>query len=307
MAGLGDLPTGDYLSQAFGVSADGKTVVGLSRTVNGFEAFRWSAISGMLGLGDLPGGTVSSCGTAITPDSSVIVGYGWAELGYEPWRWTSASGMVSLGELPGGAHFAVANATTPEGWVIVGQSSSTLSGNGGEAFRWEVGQPMFPLGDLPGGIFQSVALACSADGNIIVGQGSTDQGLEAMIWDSVNRMRKLQDALAFAITGSETGALDGWRLVNATGISADGTLICGHGVNPAGGTEAFLARLPRPCAANCDASNTVPMLNPADFQCFLNRFAAGDPYANCDNSRVPPVLNANDFDCFLTRIVQGCN
>jgi outer membrane protein assembly factor BamB len=60
------------------------------------------------------------------------------------------------------------------------------------------------------------------------------------------------------------------------------------------------------CYANCDQSTTPPILNIADFSCFLTRFAAGDPRANCDLSTTPPVLNIADFSCFLARFAGGC-
>lgn len=60
------------------------------------------------------------------------------------------------------------------------------------------------------------------------------------------------------------------------------------------------------CYANCDGSTAVPVLNVNDFQCFLNRYAAGDPYANCDGSTAAPVLNINDFQCFLNQFAVGC-
>jgi parallel beta-helix repeat protein len=60
------------------------------------------------------------------------------------------------------------------------------------------------------------------------------------------------------------------------------------------------------CYPNCDASTTPPILNIADFSCFLQKFAAGDPYANCDASTVPPILNVADFSCFLTSFAAGC-
>jgi len=60
------------------------------------------------------------------------------------------------------------------------------------------------------------------------------------------------------------------------------------------------------CYANCDGSHVSPILNVLDFNCFLNRFSAGDPYANCDGSTVAPVLNVLDFNCFLNRFSAGC-
>jgi hypothetical protein len=60
------------------------------------------------------------------------------------------------------------------------------------------------------------------------------------------------------------------------------------------------------CYPNCDASTTAPVLNVADFTCFLQRFAAGESYANCDNSTTAPTLNVADFTCFLQRFAAGC-
>jgi hypothetical protein len=61
-----------------------------------------------------------------------------------------------------------------------------------------------------------------------------------------------------------------------------------------------------PCYPNCDRSTTPPTLNVNDFICFLNRFAAADPYANCDGSTIPPILNFTDFECFLNHFAAGC-
>jgi hypothetical protein len=61
------------------------------------------------------------------------------------------------------------------------------------------------------------------------------------------------------------------------------------------------------CYANCDCSVTNPILNVADFTCFLQHFASADPYANCDQSTATPVLNVADFTCFLTQYAAGCH
>ncbi|MEX2219352.1 MAG: S8 family serine peptidase [Phycisphaerales bacterium] len=60
------------------------------------------------------------------------------------------------------------------------------------------------------------------------------------------------------------------------------------------------------CYPNCDGSTAAPVLNVADFGCFLTRYAAGEAYANCDESTAPPILNVADFGCFLTRYAAGC-
>jgi hypothetical protein len=71
-----------------------------------------------------------------------------------------------------------------------------------------------------------------------------------------------------------------------------------------GGFWAIVA--PAACYANCDHSTTAPILNVADFSCFLQHYAAGDCYANCDDSTQTPTLNVADFSCFLTKYAAGC-
>jgi hypothetical protein len=78
-------------------------------------------------------------------------------------------------------------------------------------------------------------------------------------------------------------------------------------IGPFGTDIRGLAAAPSPpCYANCDGSTAAPILNVLDFNCFLNRFAAGTSYANCDESTAAPVLNVLDFNCFLNRFAAGC-
>ena len=63
---------------------------------------------------------------------------------------------------------------------------------------------------------------------------------------------------------------------------------------------------PAACYANCDGSTQAPVLNVADFSCFLAKFAAGNAYANCDGSTQAPALNVADFSCFLSKFAAGC-
>jgi hypothetical protein len=96
---------------------------------------------------------------------------------------------------------------------------------------------------------------------------------------------------------------------NPAGIQPDSSVPIGqttftssfNGMDVAGGTAT-----PPSCYANCDGSTQQPVLNVADFTCFLQRFAAGESYANCDGSTQQPVLNVADFTCFLQRFAAGC-
>lgn len=123
----------------------------------------------------------------------------------------------------------------------------------------------------------------------------------------------------------EPGGRDGFGREWGPGISDDG---CAHHCHHHGRAALGCGRLQRGagfavrvererggvdevrgefCYANCDNSTTPPVLNVIDFQCFLSKFAGGDPYANCDGSTVPPVLSANDFMCFLNSYGAGCS
>lgn len=61
------------------------------------------------------------------------------------------------------------------------------------------------------------------------------------------------------------------------------------------------------CYPNCDGSTSAPVLTPNDFQCFMNKYTAGDSVANCDGSTGTPALTSNDFQCFLNSYAAGCS
>src|SRR5437762_5932867 len=71
---LGGVAFGSFLSAANAVSADGKVVVGQFHSTSGYEAFRWTAATGLVGLRDLPGGSFYSEASAVSADGSVIAG-----------------------------------------------------------------------------------------------------------------------------------------------------------------------------------------------------------------------------------------
>jgi uncharacterized membrane protein len=95
-----------------------------------------------------------------------------------------------------------------------------------------------------GGRFESSARAVSADGSVVVGFGHDGNPvgqfgeMSVFIWDSVHGMRALRDVLL------EQGTdVSGWRLSYPFGISADGRVIGGLGINPSGAVQPWLARL----------------------------------------------------------------
>ena len=89
--------------------------------------------------------------------------------------------------------------------------------------------------------------------------------------------------------------------------SAAGSLWAGGSFCVASGhTAPYIAKRRCACYANCDNSTTSPVLNVADFTCFLQQFGAGAAYANCYGSTTSPVLNVADFTCFLQKFGSGC-
>lgn len=56
MEGLGDLPGGEFYSEATGVSADGAVVVGYGKSASGDEAFIWDETHGMRSLSEVLAG-----------------------------------------------------------------------------------------------------------------------------------------------------------------------------------------------------------------------------------------------------------
>ncbi|MEM1041122.1 MAG: T9SS type A sorting domain-containing protein [Bacteroidota bacterium] len=238
--GMQDL-FGSSVSSADGVSSDGSVVVGsVLSNDNVGEAFRWTA-GGVTYLGTLGGESPYSQAHGVSADGTVVVGVSTnADENIEAFRWTASGGMVGLGvgDFPDGANRSQAVAVSADGTVVVGGTGvSTIQ----EAFRWTASEGIVGLGDLPGGNFFSIAYAVSADGTVVVGYGTTGSGFtgrEAFIWTEADGMRLLQTVLE-----EQDVDLSGWTLREATGISADGTVIVGYGVNPNGNLEAWRADL----------------------------------------------------------------
>lgn len=190
---LGDLPGGEFHSEATRVSADGSTVVGWSMTDRGREAFRWTRHEGMSSLGLLPGGSQSTA-LGVSGDGSLIAGFADSSdapgLQAEAFYWTRDEGMVPMGYLGDGTD-SRARAISADGTTIVG--GGVRSDGSTEAFRWTRNEGLVGLGDLPGGRFGSVAQNVSRDGNVIVGYGGAEQGREAFWWTPEEGMIGLGD------------------------------------------------------------------------------------------------------------------
>jgi probable HAF family extracellular repeat protein len=239
MVGLGDLAgAGPVASAALGVSGDGAVIVGhSSRAWPILRAFRWTAATGMVDLGSLPGGDGFALAHAVTPDGQIVVGGSRTAAREEAFRWSEATGMVALGVVPG-AFSSRALAVSADGGVVVGIGAGP---SGFEAFRWTAESGMVGLGSLDPSDFASSASGVSADGSVIVGIGSgaADFNGEAFVWFPGTGMLNLRDYL---VTNGVAPA-QGWRLIEAADVSADGRTLVGTGLDPQGQRRVWIARI----------------------------------------------------------------
>jgi len=208
---------------ALDVSTDGSAVVG----VFGF-AERWTVTGGLEDLGSFSSRGISS-------DGRVVVG----ENGHAV-RWTSTGGLQDLGTVGGGTE-SFADDASGDGSVVVGQSRD--GGQFWKAFRWTAATGMRDIGTLGGPM--AAAYNVSDNGSVIVGRALTSSNSasdRAFRWTAQKGMENLQSVLqGLGVTG-----VNGWILFGATGVSADGTVIVGEGINPAKEREAFRAVVPLP-------------------------------------------------------------
>ncbi len=259
MFGIGDLPGGEFLSEARGVSNGGTVIVGNSSSGAAGpglrEAFRWTPDGGMVGLGFLGGQDhrKRSGANAVSADGSVIVGYTSTDndnlsLAF---RWTESTGMVLLTDLPGGRDSTgVSDVSSDGGWLVGGAGSENYDGTfRSEAVLWHPDGTAEGLGILDRGMDiagRSGAYSVSDDGRIVTGNSfSFEFGEELFFWTRENGMRPLEEYLL--IDHSIDVDAMGWNLTYAI-ISGDGRTLVGTGTSLDGGfhSEGWMVRLPIP-------------------------------------------------------------
>jgi hypothetical protein len=237
MLSLGGISGSQGDSQAIGISADGSTIVGIGSVTLGTEAFRWRAETGMVGLGSFWTGPPTSRATSASANGRVVVGktHSLPPARDEAFRWTPETGMVGLGGYPlveGTLYRSQADWVSPDGNIIYGETGITTLLE--YMFRWIPESGMVPLPEP----LETIQDA-SNDGAYVVGR----YGGRLAIWDDANGPRRI-DLLLMDEYGIR---LDGWILIEASGISGDGRWICGRAGSPnADDLEAWLAFIPLP-------------------------------------------------------------
>ena len=208
--------TGSF-NLAWAISQNGAIVVGTSGSSALARAFLWNSASpaSVLNLGLLPGQPTSD-GRAVSGDGSTVVG----NSGTRAFRWTSGSGMTDLGALPGQV-WALGEAVNTNGTVATGRYNT-----GGErGYRWTAATGMVSLGNTPNGGPTVRPRAINGDGTVIIGECFDPvAGFAAFIWTPSLGVQFLSAHLA-----ARGVNLTGWQITDATGISADGSAMCGRG------------------------------------------------------------------------------
>lgn len=217
--------------QAVGISADGSVIVG-NTLFDGEHTgiFRWEN-GNMVSLGSF-GGAIG-----ISADGSVIViQYRNASGENTALRW-EGDNIIDLGNLGGVPHCG-AMAISADGSVIVGNSTNVWEAY--EAFSWKDGV-MVGLDSFRTKL--SSAWDVSADGSVIVGSyNDSDDQKHAFLWTS-GEMFSIRELLV----DHDVDVL-GWDLLYARGISDDGTVIVGSGIDPLGEKRGWIATIPEPSA-----------------------------------------------------------
>lgn len=279
--GLGSLSPRN--STAIGVSRNGAVIVGWSENSawgGRRQAFRWTEADGIIGLNDIGGTTGPSGAMAVAKDGSVIGGYGqdggnrgaiWKTVVGNPEKWPATgicygitdtgTTVISVGhdgssrpvwydgsslrELPRATNYGrgCAEAVTSDGQFIVGQIQYGTSGSGDRLpSRWtRTGDTTYSRETLSGAPVNVLPLAVTDDGSIIVGSAT---GGGAFIWDGTYREMKT------CLEGGYGLDLSGWTFSRVRGISDDGRIMAGTGVNPDGRPEGWVAMLTTPYVTN---------------------------------------------------------
>ena len=218
----GAVPCGTSLSGAYGVNQNGSLGVGLlwRAQVCHANAGYWDLINGGPAT-VLPTHFTGPAtrANAVNADGSVIVGWQDQLTGERTAaRWINGVERPIL--TASGSFNGEAMAVSADGNSIVGGNYSYLNQ---QAWIWQPDTGVQPIGPIDRGSL--TALDVSDDGKIVVGFSTNNH---AFVWRKGKGARDLIKFLKYR------GAvvLDGWHLIAASLISADGNTIYGWGFNP---------------------------------------------------------------------------
>lgn len=245
-AGFSSLPTSPGTIQVYepSLSRDGSTIGYAQLIVQPFVTQAAVSVDGSLTLLSTPADTVFSRAQSLSPDGTIAYGAVKQSTGGNQWltRWDTASNTYEqLVQIPGtddDPDFFV-SAITPDGSVIVGESFTPE----GFGFRWTPTEGLY-IYDAP--IAQRLRpRAITNDGLTIVGQQRLGPNLFQAVIANEADFEPLLDMLLRDYP-QLADDLVGWSLTEATGISGDGSIISGYGIDPSGIERGWMVVVPAP-------------------------------------------------------------
>jgi len=232
--GLGHL-TGGSCSEATAVSVDGSVVVGTSCTASGVQAFRWTALGGMVGI-PIPEGFIESWGVDVSADGKFVLCYGRknasAPYGYEGFLW-HISGAIKRIAMPDVD--VIPHGMSADALVVVGTSWGTNIAE--EAFRWTSNGGFNRLDGLHDQGVRSAAEDVSADGLVIVGHRIYDGppyrdcfhwsqgGVLGFDAHTSNATSSDGSVVVGGLDNHDTALFEAYRWTQETGLSLLGTCL----------------------------------------------------------------------------------
>lgn len=260
------------LSFALGVSGDGSVFTGFSTTESGkVEAFSWTAQMGMAALPEPSGGSSGSLANAISRDGQTFAGSVLPNEGdRQAAIWFNGEPPTLVGALAGGSG-------ADERFTAISLDESTFVGYGDtdlgfRATRWTGTTGLQELGTIAG-FDQSLAVDVNGNGTVVIGYTGEPGSIEnsAFYWTEARGMLSLDAVL------NDLGLLpDGWRTQVATGISDDGHVISGYGINPDGVQQGFVAVIPGLVPTCAGDSNGNGLVTSDDLTFVVSNLGAGE-------------------------------
>ncbi|QDU34046.1 hypothetical protein KS4_21080 [Poriferisphaera corsica] len=219
---LGNLNPDRPISVAYGVSADGQTIVGTARNTYVDTAFRWSQDTGIQAL-HAPNLFISSSAYDASANGQTIVGrvvtepYDNFPTEFKPFVWTADQGLQIIAQSPNNDFIGHASAISNDGQTIVGTNYITPTHQ--QAFFYTQQQGIQTLESLTLDSTHTFAHNISGDGNVIVGEVYVEQQALAVKWDELGQIQPL-DALSPLFDQTM-----------ATATNYDGSIIVGNAWN----------------------------------------------------------------------------
>jgi probable HAF family extracellular repeat protein len=256
------VPSGADVADAWGMSGNGTTVVGLFwTTASRAHAYRWTSAAGMVDLGAAT--NQSSRASAVNYDGSVVVGFDAHPSGFPnrtPAVWVN--GVKTI--LGTGVVDSELKSVNADGTIVGGSWRDASDPVRGAALwrfdgtNWnlqKLGVLPGTAPDTPGAIVDDM----SADGSIVVGfnrfDNSSFNSSTGFYWSAATGMISANQLI------SNLGLTlpSGFQVLELTSVSPDGSTIAGIGFDGSGNTS-FIIAVPEPTTGLAMLCVAIPLM-----------------------------------------------